>query len=187
MSHCFPISSTIDFSRVNFPMCFEMGKQSPIHIHKHNWYISFFDLKICGVNKWHFQISQNVRSCYAQKPKVDNYSDFLHKSCLACLFTVTGCDTSFATVVVFWWTKVLILALPKINQLEIYVFQVNGGTPLQKSAEKQKRKEERVRYFNLCQLVINSQKCAVTRVIGVSIQFILIVSFLQTHKKFFLF
>ena len=73
MSHCFPISSTIDFNRVNFPMCFEMGKQSPIHIHKHNWYISFFDLKICGVNKWHFQISQNVRSCYAQKPKVDNF------------------------------------------------------------------------------------------------------------------
>ena len=51
MSHCFPISSTIDFNRVNFPMCFEMGKQSPIHIHKHNLYISFFDLKICGVNK----------------------------------------------------------------------------------------------------------------------------------------
>lgn len=57
------------------------------------------------------------------------------------------------------------LALPKTTQLELYVFQVNGGTPLQKSAEKQKRKEERVRYFNLCQLVINSQKCALVRVI----------------------
>ena len=97
------------------------------------------------------------------------------------------CSKNGTNPVVFWWTKVLILALPKINQLEIYVFQVNGGTPLQKSAEKQKRKEERVRYFNLCQLVINSQKCALTRVIGVSIQFILIVSFLQTHKKFFCF
>lgn len=187
MSHCFPISSIIDFNRVNFPMCFEMGKQSPIHIHKHNWYISFFDLKICGVNKWQFQISQNVRSCYAQKPKVDNFPISCTSHVLLVCLRSLDVIPHLLAVVVFWWTKVLILALPKINQLEIYVFQVNGGTPLQKSAEKQKRKEERVRYFNLCQLVINSQKCALTRVIGVSIQFILIVSFLQTHKKFFLF
>ena len=79
------------------------------------------------------------------------------------------------------------LTLPKTTQLELYVFQVNGGTPLQKSAEKQKRKEERVRYFNLCQLVINSQKCALIRVIGVSIQFILILSLLKTHRENFLF